>query len=647
MIASFSSSASPAGGVQSGRSIKASLTPGAPRPASARIASLEEGHLGDGLERTTSEASGFAMAAKDLFESVLGDGVAGFLKIKAPAQELSQELPETSGDPAISPIVPPVELAKLPNTRAALSLSLDRGPVVPAFDGASANTAALAASAQSKAAEAKSVIGAQTTGQPVLPQASGESDRALPANTPVDPQSPQSGANLTRATNQRLDPILSNLAGMTFPDAELAKAVSAKEDARQPKPSREPLDETGKAVPVGKALPAEGEKAVLQNAPLAEPSPALKQADFQGEALRRSPSATLASRQQSEQPIRVTGTGQIDASQRSLPVTKTLAVKPADAPIGDPEAGTDAANPKRLSALDNVQGDRSAALASRTDAVGAQQVLPARLKGANRDVAAKAPVSTNEPADEAGRTLPKHTLARAEIAPDLTEKESANGEIAGARALPSHLSPLASQPSNSAPQSTNFAAPIASNPLPTVANGTPAVPPADRSVNAQMDQAIEQLHETREASRTARSELTVRHAEFGAVNMRLEAAAGGDLRAILANRDPGFVPAIQAALADRAVSASSETATSSNNQSGSRHSENGSNGSTMNNQNGGNWGSGAGSDSRYGSFLGGEGSAPQPSLEQLEEERRNNLSRDEDAQSISASNGTRGSGLFA
>lgn len=72
----------------------------------------------------------------------------------------------------------------------------------------------------------------------------------------------------------------------------------------------------------------------------------------------------------------------------------------------------------------------------------------------------------------------------------------------------------------------------------------------------QIESTIAQVGELREALRAARPEMTLRHAEFGLVSVRIEAAATPDnWRAVLASRDPGFVPAIQAALADRAVAA--------------------------------------------------------------------------------------------
>jgi len=56
--------------------------------------------------------------------------------------------------------------------------------------------------------------------------------------------------------------------------------------------------------------------------------------------------------------------------------------------------------------------------------------------------------------------------------------------------------------------------------------------------------------------------MTLRHADFGFVSVRLEPIITGqqDWRAVLASRDPGFVPAIQAALAERAVAATSDPA---------------------------------------------------------------------------------------
>ncbi|MEP0392580.1 MAG: hypothetical protein ABJ205_00505 [Erythrobacter sp.] len=109
---------------------------------------------------------------------------------------------------------------------------------------------------------------------------------------------------------------------------------------------------------------------------------------------------------------------------------------------------------------------------------------------------------------------------------------------------------------------------------PPVPTNTPApiVDAGAPKAAQQLENAIEQLAETRSAAQANKPELTVRHQEFGAITMRLETTAG-DLRATLSARDPGFVPAIQAALAERSVAASSETAggnaNRSNDQAGS------------------------------------------------------------------------------
>jgi hypothetical protein len=86
--------------------------------------------------------------------------------------------------------------------------------------------------------------------------------------------------------------------------------------------------------------------------------------------------------------------------------------------------------------------------------------------------------------------------------------------------------------------------------------------PSRAAPSPQLEQTITAVGDLREAIRAVRPEMTLRHAEFGAVSLRLEAAGAQDWRVVLASRDPGFVPAIQAALAERAVAAAAETSLS-------------------------------------------------------------------------------------
>ncbi|MFN7158383.1 MAG: hypothetical protein ACK4MR_06780, partial [Erythrobacter cryptus] len=60
-----------------------------------------------------------------------------------------------------------------------------------------------------------------------------------------------------------------------------------------------------------------------------------------------------------------------------------------------------------------------------------------------------------------------------------------------------------------------------------------------------------------------RPELTLRHNEFGAVALRIEAALPDGWRAVLASHDPAFVPAVQAALAERTPGAGAAAAAAS------------------------------------------------------------------------------------
>ncbi len=131
---------------------------------------------------------------------------------------------------------------------------------------------------------------------------------------------------------------------------------------------------------------------------------------------------------------------------------------------------------------------------------------------------------------------------------------------------------------------------------------------AEARVIPQIEQAIDALTDAREAGRTTRPEVLLRHGEFGLVSMRLD-AAGGDLRATLASRDPGFVPAIQAALGERAVAASSETATSHNQQRGQEQGQNSGNSQTFSGNTGG-------FGQNYGSSPGSSQGSPQPRMAQ-------------------------------
>ncbi|MBL0967402.1 MAG: hypothetical protein IBJ05_11380 [Blastomonas sp.] len=109
-------------------------------------------------------------------------------------------------------------------------------------------------------------------------------------------------------------------------------------------------------------------------------------------------------------------------------------------------------------------------------------------------------------------------------------------------------------PSGSHTQSAP-AAPVGSGAAGARADGRPPV---------ELDSTIAQVIEIREALRSARPQMTLQHAEFGLVSLRLETSgAVQDWRAVLARRDPGFAPAFQAALAERALTASASTSSTS------------------------------------------------------------------------------------
>jgi len=148
-------------------------------------------------------------------------------------------------------------------------------------------------------------------------------------------------------------------------------------------------------------------------------------------------------------------------------------------------------------------------------------------------------------------------------------------------------------------------APVMTQPVQPHAPAQLAAVPEPRSPATRQESAIAQVGEIREALHSVRPAMTLLHAEFGLVSLRLEATAPAprDWRAVLASRDPEFVPAVQAALAERALAARIDTA---NSGTGS--------GSGTGVPSGGHLGAGSSYEQRYGiSQGGGQGSfSPYP-----------------------------------
>ncbi|MEM7689032.1 MAG: hypothetical protein AAF291_08410 [Pseudomonadota bacterium] len=136
----------------------------------------------------------------------------------------------------------------------------------------------------------------------------------------------------------------------------------------------------------------------------------------------------------------------------------------------------------------------------------------------------------------------------------------------------SATSPVTSAAPAAEPVSASPAA-SSTTPPPALALSAPSATSAPFATNASalsataLDPIVDQIADAREAGRGLRPELTVRTGEFGAVSVRLDTSAGAsvnDWRATLVARDPGFLPAVQAALADRSIAAASETAMAQN-----------------------------------------------------------------------------------
>lgn len=164
-------------------------------------------------------------------------------------------------------------------------------------------------------------------------------------------------------------------------------------------------------------------------------------------------------------------------------------------------------------------------------------------------------------------------MPEAAVLPDLPFDHASATSPDAASAPAPEPAPIPATPLAEAGPAPASANPPAATPAPVApVPATIPVPPAERAETrapaANQESAIAQVGEIREALRSARPEMTVRHAEFGFVSLRVEAAGTDGWRATLGSRDPGFVPAIHAALTDRAITASADTAGTNTGQNG-------------------------------------------------------------------------------
>ena len=217
---------------------------------------------------------------------------------------------------------------------------------------------------------------------------------------------------------------------------------------------------------------------------------------------------------------------------------------------------------------------------------GAQDDMPAAATPA----AAPRPVPATAPGSPA-------QLAEAAMMPDILGDPAPGPASASGDAEPSAPTPAVSSPAsaNAAPSLPAAPAHNAAPPLPD-RGVDPRAGSGAGSAAAQIESTIAQVGDIREALRAARPAMTIQHAEFGAVSIRLEPAAPDQWRAVLASRDPGFVPAIHAALETRAIAAAADTSANFSGHSGAH-------------QNGT-------QDQRYGASPNGGQGSPQPYLGQ-------------------------------
>jgi Meckel syndrome type 1 protein len=159
------------------------------------------------------------------------------------------------------------------------------------------------------------------------------------------------------------------------------------------------------------------------------------------------------------------------------------------------------------------------------------QLLQANTRPAPRKGGEEATIATTSAVDAAD--LPKEASRPATPAPILP--------------VPSPVAIAAATPDALAAQPTAASAPA----------------PAATAERHDFAAVIDKLAEARELARPGRADMHLAHREFGQVSVQFE-LAGQALKVAMASADPGFAPAVQAALADRPVAAAADAARADN-----------------------------------------------------------------------------------
>ena len=206
-----------------------------------------------------------------------------------------------------------------------------------------------------------------------------------------------------------------------------------------------------------------------------------------------------------------------------------------------------------------------ASIAQAVAAPAAGAMPPSLLRSEPRDAAAP-PSGPPRPAASATLTpADSGDDAALPAAPSLPSAPTAAPAPVSAPAGDSAMAAPAASPQGIAPAQFPTHTLMQAQPQPLAAAAPAAA--ADRggeqrNAAGTIESTIAQVGSLREALREARPAMTVQHAEFGAVSVRLKQAAPDQWRAVLASRDPSFVPAIHAALDTRAVAAAADASAS-------------------------------------------------------------------------------------
>ncbi len=226
-------------------------------------------------------------------------------------------------------------------------------------------------------------------------------------------------------------------------------------------------------------------------------------------------------------------------------------------PVSATPEDTTAPSGKVLPHLAATLPGQQSALASQLNVAALEKSLSVKSQSGALETSTEAELKSDR-----SEASPVSVTRKGEVAPKMADillqtTNAATSELTERQRLTALLSAKTApsmtldQPSSTQSPASPSAAPLPISVQP--ADTAPIIRPTLTTTAFDLGNVIDKLVEAQQAARPGRANIALTHDDFGRVSVRLDQMAGASLNVSMVNADPGFAPAVQASLIERAV----------------------------------------------------------------------------------------------